>query len=49
MLEGALRGKNIDSMTIGEMREAMVVLTSIILGMLLVSNKSAEEIKEAMK
>lgn len=49
ILQTALKGKGIDSMTFQEMREAMIAMTGIIVGILLITNKSAEEIKQIIK
>ena len=43
------KGKSIEYMTIQEMRETMIALTGMVVGLLLASNKSAAEIKEIIK
>lgn len=43
------KGKSIEYMTIQEMRETMIALTGMIVGLLLASNKSIVEIKDIIK
>lgn len=49
ILKLALGGKDIDSMTFREMRESMIAMTGLIVGMLLITNKDPEDIKKMMK
>lgn len=49
ILKSVMGGKDIDSMSFRDMRESLVAMTGIIVGMLLVTDKSPDEIKKIIK
>ena len=49
ILHEALKGKNMDLMTYQELRESLITLTGIIVGMLLVTNRDPKDIKKLME
>lgn len=49
ILKTVMGEKDIDSMTYREMRESLVAMTGLIVGMLLTTNRDIEEIKKILK
>jgi len=49
ILKLALGGKDIDSMTFRDMRETLIAMTGMIVGMLLITKHDPEEIKKILK
>ena len=49
ILNLAMGGKDVDSMTLREIKDNLITMTGIVVGMLLVTDKDPKEIKEMLK